>query len=74
MPKDDLTVSPFHIEKYLKGMDFPAELDDLIEHARENDAPDEIIEMLEEMPDREYGSAADVARGFGEAYNEDEEE
>jgi len=68
MPKDqNEKASPATVEKYLKGIDFPAEKEDLIDHALENGAPDEVIVVLERMPDREYGSAADVAKGIGEA-------
>ena len=58
--------SPAQVEKYLKGIDFPATLEDMIEHARENGAPEDVISLLEQMPDREYDSAADVAKGVGE--------
>jgi len=65
-------VSPVEIDSYLKGVDFPADLDELIEHASQNGAPLDVINMLEQMPDREYGSAADVAKGYGQAYDEEE--
>jgi hypothetical protein len=51
--------------KYLKGIDFPAHLQDLVKHARKNHADKEVIEDLKSMPDEEYGSMADVMKGFG---------
>jgi hypothetical protein len=38
----------------------------LIDHARDNGAPGNVIDVLSEMQDREYGSAADVAKGVGQ--------
>lgn len=57
---------PIAVEKHLKGIKFPADKQDLIAHAQQNDAPEEVLSTLERMPDREYGNAADVAKGVGE--------
>jgi hypothetical protein len=58
--------NPIEVEKHLKGIKFPASKQDLIEHARQNDAPEEVLSTLEQMPDREFGNAADVAKGVGQ--------
>lgn len=58
--------SPSNIAKYLKGIDFPAGKDDLVEHAREQDADEEVIEILSQMPERDYKTMADVMKGVGE--------
>ena len=55
------------IEKFLKGIDFPASKQDLIQYAEDNNAPEHVIEVLNNMPDQQYGSAADVAKGIGSA-------
>jgi hypothetical protein len=53
--------SPTEVQKALRGADYPASREDLIEMARENEAPDEVIEELEEsLDDEEYDSPADV--------------
>ncbi len=49
----------------LRGMDYPARKQNLIERARENDAPSSVIEALGQFEDREYRSAADVSQEFG---------
>jgi hypothetical protein len=59
-------VSVAEITKSLKGINFPVGKDDLIQHARDNGADEEIIEMIEEMPDDEYGSMSDVMSAFGD--------
>jgi len=52
------------LEQALSGIDYPASRDGLARYARDRDAA-EIAEIVEEMPDREYRDAADVARAFG---------
>lgn len=63
-------VSVIDITKSLKGVDFPAEKEDLIEYARDNGADEDVIHMMEEMPEEEYGSMSDVMSAFGEAKSE----
>ena len=60
-------VSPAAIEKHLKGIDYPASKDDLVQHARGQDAPHEVLDVLEQMPQKQYGSPADVSKGVGAA-------
>lgn len=61
----EVRVSPAQIEKYLKGIDFPSSKQSLINHAKQNNAPDDVMQLLQRMPDKEYGSAADIAREIG---------
>lgn len=48
-------------------MDFPASKQELQQQAQQNNAPDEIINAIEQMQDEEFQTMADVARAFGEA-------
>ena len=50
------------IEKYFSGVQFPAKKQDLINTARENNAPDSVMNVMEKLPDRVYNSADDVVR------------
>ena len=59
--------SPANITKHLKGISFPAKQPDLVKHAREQKAEREVIEVLENLPDRDYGNMADVMKAMGEA-------
>jgi hypothetical protein len=43
------------VQKFLRGIDYPATKEQLIEHARKNKADDDVIEALRELPEREYG-------------------
>jgi hypothetical protein len=58
--------SPIEIGKHLKGIKFPVNKENLVEHARQNQAPREILSVLERIPDREFRNAADVSKGVGE--------
>lgn len=50
---------------YLEGVEFPADQDDLIDHARETGAPPEILEQLEKLEPRGFDSMDDVAGNLG---------
>lgn len=50
------------LEKALGGVDFPKRRDELVEAAE----GDEIKRILEDLPDKQYRDAAEVARAFGE--------
>ena len=58
--------SPSEVQKALRGADYPASRDDLIELAKDNEAPEEIVDELEEgLEDDEYGSPAQVMADLG---------
>lgn len=60
-------VSASEIEKFLGGVNFPTDKNGLIEHAKSKDAPEEVLKVIEDFPEREFGSAADVGKAIGEA-------
>lgn len=60
---EELSASAF--QRFLGGMDYPAGKQDMISHARKNDAPDAVIEVLKMFEERTYRSAADVSKEFG---------
>lgn len=57
--------SPSNLAHQLRGIDFPAGKQELIDVARRHKAGDEVIRQIERMPDQEYRSMADVMVGFG---------
>ena len=62
-----MRASPTAVQKALRGADYPASRETLIELAQDNDAPDEVIEDLEEgLADEEYESPAAVMAELGE--------
>lgn len=59
---DPHKASPAAVEKYLKGITFPADKNELIKHARENAAPDDVLYVLGQFGEEEYHSPIDVAK------------
>jgi hypothetical protein len=54
-------VSPIDIQKSLRGMDYPATKDQIIEHARQHGADTEVLDALQKIPDREYEGPSGVS-------------
>jgi hypothetical protein len=48
------------IQEYLKGLNFPASKQDITSKARENGADDNIMSMLQKLPDRMFQSQDDL--------------
>jgi hypothetical protein len=46
--------NPTQIQKFLGGVDYPAAKDALVKHAKGQNAPEDIIRVLEKLPDRKY--------------------
>ncbi len=61
-------VSTAVISEVLKGMDFPADKRSCIDYARRRDAPREVIQALERMPDAKFDNMADVFHAVGEEH------
>ncbi|MDD3857389.1 MAG: DUF2795 domain-containing protein [Methanoculleus sp.] len=58
-------LSAADLQVYLKGIDYPVARQDLVTHARKNNAPEDVIAAIENFSDRTYRSAADVSTEFG---------
>lgn len=58
--------SPANVSTYLKGIDYPAKKDQLVQHAQQNGAESAVIDVLNKMPDQEYENMADVMKGYGD--------
>jgi hypothetical protein len=68
-----MSTSPTEVQKALKGADYPASKDSLIDLARDNQAPDEVVDELEEgLDDEEYESPAEVMADLGGSRESDE--
>ncbi|CAM2989959.1 DUF2795 domain-containing protein [Cupriavidus taiwanensis] len=53
--------NPIELQRALKGVDYPASRDQLLDKAREAGADASITEALEGIPDREYEDPAQVS-------------
>lgn len=56
--------APTNVSKNLKGISFPASRDDLLQRAKKNGAGDDVLETIRNMPERAYGTMADVMKGY----------
>lgn len=59
--------NPTEIQRYLKGVDYPATKDDLISTADNNDAPDEVIETLQALTEEQFDGPEEVMEALGAA-------
>ena len=60
--------SPANVTKHLKGINFPADKNALVKHAKKGGADKEVLNELQGFEDREYGSMADVMKAFGKEH------
>ena len=54
-------VSPIDVQKALSGMDYPANKQQIVEHAKEHGGDMEVIDALEGIEDREYEGPSGVS-------------
>ncbi len=60
-----MAVNPIQIQKYLKGIDYPASKGDLLANAEREGADEDVRATLEQLPDEEYQTPADVSKALG---------
>lgn len=58
-------VNPIQMQKYLKGMDYPAGKKELLEHAKKSGADENVCATLERLPDEQYDTPAEVSKAVG---------
>ena len=49
-----MDVNPIEVQKALRGADYPASKEELVQTAERNDAPQEIVEELRELEQNEF--------------------
>lgn len=52
------------VQKHLAGVDYPASRGDLVDAARSNGAPGELVERIEGLPDEQYDAPTDVTKAL----------
>lgn len=60
------TVNPIQLQKYLKGVDYPASKEDLVKKAKQEGADERVCSVLERLPDQQYQTPADVSQAVGD--------
>lgn len=61
--------TPIQIEKDLKGVDYPASKQDLLECAKRNGADQQVYDTLKRLPDQRYEKPTDVTKALGASHN-----
>jgi hypothetical protein len=58
--------NPIQVQKYLSGMDYPADKDEIIDHAKDQGADNDVAQILQQLPERDYKTAADISKAIGQ--------
>ncbi|WP_427172696.1 DUF2795 domain-containing protein [Arthrobacter sp. 92] len=61
------TPNPIQIQKFLGGVDYPANRDTLVSTAKKSGADADVIHALESLPEKEYESPASVSKAVSDA-------
>jgi predicted outer membrane protein len=59
-------VNPVQVQKFLKGVDYPASKAALVEKARSMGADENICASLQQLPDEDFQTPAEVSQAFGQ--------
>lgn len=62
---DGKSPSPIDVQKALKGMDYPASKDEIVQKARAAHADDRIVDVLQQIPERDYETPASISKEIG---------
>lgn len=60
--------SPIKVQKFLGGLDYPAAKQDILDKAKEHGADEDIMQVLEKIPDRDYPSPVAISREVGKLH------
>lgn len=53
------------IQRYLGDIDYPVNKDQLIDHASNQGATEDVIQTLSDLPADQFNSASDVSKAMG---------
>ncbi|HEV2065214.1 MAG TPA: DUF2795 domain-containing protein [Thermomicrobiales bacterium] len=59
-------INPIELQEHLKGMEYPASKQDVIDKAKENGADQELQSTLERLSDQQFETPADVNKAIGD--------
>jgi hypothetical protein len=61
------SANPIQIQKFLEGVDYPADRAALLAAAHEHQADDNVLRAIEAVPDRTYAMPTEVSQAIVEA-------
>jgi hypothetical protein len=59
--------TPIELQKYLKGVDYPASKTELLERAKSNGAPDDVLSALQSASQDSFDAPTDVSSAISGA-------
>ena len=63
-------INPIQVQKFLKGIDYPADKETVLSTARENGADENVMDTLSHMSWERFNSPNDVSEAIGEIEDE----
>jgi hypothetical protein len=57
--RQDQKIELRDVQKYLEGLQFPANKYQVVDYAKQKNAPSNVVDLLEQMPTSEFGSPND---------------
>ena len=64
--KTETTIpTPIQVQKFLGGVDYPADKASLVKRAKDNGADENVLNALNQMSDKTYNSPNDVSEELG---------
>lgn len=54
------------IQESLKGMDYPANKNELLQQAKQNNASQDVMDAIQNLPGKKFNSPVDVQKSFGQ--------
>ena len=58
-------VNPIQVQKFLGGMNYPAKKDEIVDHAKSKGADENVMDTLNQLPDEDFQTPADVSKAIG---------
>ncbi len=56
------------IDRYLRNVNFPADKMEIVNNARDQNAPDDVVRNLDMLPDKRFNSAEDVWKDMQKSF------
>lgn len=60
-------INPIQLQKHLKGMNYPASKDDLLNHVKQGNADENVRSVIERIADKTYENPAEVSSAVSQA-------
>ncbi len=59
-------VNPIQLEKYLKGLNYPAKKDDIVQYAQQHGADENVKSALQQLPDQTFDGPTEISKAIGQ--------